>query len=81
MSHTPHELAEEFPDAKTRIHDLKESDPHFARLADQYHEINREIHRIETNVEPASDLHETDLRKKRLYLKDQISARLNAVES
>ena len=77
MSHTPHELAEEFPDAVARIHDLKTNDPHFARLAEQYHELNRQIHRIETDVEPASDEHQTELRKKRMYLKDQIAARLN----
>ena len=52
MSHTPHELAEEFPDATDRIHALKETDGHFARLADEYHAVNRQIHRIETNVEP-----------------------------
>lgn len=73
MSHTPHELTEEFPDAVKRIHELKTNDPHFARLADQYHELNREIHRIETDVEPASDEHQTELRKKRMYLKDHIA--------
>ena len=46
MSHTPHELAEEFPDAADRIHELKQTDAHFARLADEYHELNRQIHRI-----------------------------------
>ena len=28
MSHTPHELAEEFPDKVQQIHDLKVSDAH-----------------------------------------------------
>ena len=32
MSHTPHELAAEFPEAVDKIHDLKTSNPHFARL-------------------------------------------------
>ena len=54
MSHTPHELAEEFPDKIDAMHALKESDAHFARLADEYHDINRAIHRAETNVEPSS---------------------------
>ena len=78
MSHTPHELAEEFPEHVDRIRDLKEADPHFAKLADQYHAVNREIHRIETDIEPASDDYQNQLRKKRLYLKDQISAILLA---
>ena len=51
MSHTPHELAAEFPDDTEILHELKTSDAHFARLADAYHEVNREIHRIEAMVE------------------------------
>ncbi len=78
MSHTPHELAEEFPDLADKIHTLKTSDAHFAKLADQYHELNRQIHRIETDVEPASDEHQTELRKQRMALKDEIYALLKA---
>lgn len=78
MSHVPHELAEEFPDAVERIHALKTSDAHFAKLADEYHELNREIHRAETDVEPISDAHMTDLRKKRMALKDEIYTMLTA---
>ena len=74
MSHVPHELAEEFPEHTDKIHDLKINDAHFARLSDQYHTINREIHRIETGVEPTSDAYETELRKKRMLLKDEIAA-------
>ena len=77
MSHVPHELAEEFPNAVDKLHDLKVSNAHFAKLADEYHTINREIHRIETGVEAASDMRETDLRKQRMRLKDEISGMLN----
>ena len=76
MSHTPHELAEEFPDKVDRIHDLKESDAHFRKLFDTYHEINRAIHRAETNVEPTDQFHEEDMRKQRMRLKDEIAAAL-----
>jgi uncharacterized protein YdcH (DUF465 family) len=34
---------------------------------------NRKIHRIETEIEPASDLALEDYKKKRLALKDEIS--------
>jgi uncharacterized protein YdcH (DUF465 family) len=78
MSHTPHELTEEFPDLADKIHALKTSDAHFARLADEYHELNRQIHRIETDVEPASDEHQTELRKQRMALKDELYALLKA---
>jgi uncharacterized protein len=76
MSHVPHELAEEFPDQKDRIHEMKASSAHFARLADEYHEVNRAIHRAETRVEPVSDEVEQDLRRKRLHLKDEIASML-----
>lgn len=77
MSHTPHELAEEFPDKVGVMHELNQSDAHFARLADEYHELNRTIHRAETNVEPIEDLAEVELRKKRAALKDEIWAILS----
>ncbi|WP_406645468.1 DUF465 domain-containing protein [Aliisedimentitalea scapharcae] len=72
MSHTPHELAEEFPDKVDAISALKQSDAHFAKLSEEYHEINRAVHRAETNVEPIEELAEVDLRKKRAALKDEI---------
>ncbi|KCZ82805.1 YdcH family protein [Hyphomonas jannaschiana] len=78
MSHTPHELTEEFPDLADKIHELKTSNAHFAKLADEYHELNRQIHRIETDVEPASDEHQTELRKQRMALKDEIYNMLKA---
>jgi len=72
MSHTPHELSEEFPEHAARISELKASDAHFARLTEQYHEINRSVHRAETNIEPMEDLAEQQLRKQRAALKDEI---------
>ena len=76
MSHTPHELADESPDMTDKIHALKQSDTHFSKLADAYHEVNREIHRHETRVEPVSEQAESELRKKRMMLKDEIAVLL-----
>lgn len=73
MSHTPHELHDEFPDAGQILHDLKMSNAHFVKLADQYHEVNREIHRIESGVEAASDERAETLKKSRLHLVDEIA--------
>ena len=78
MSHVPHELPEEFPDKIDVMHDLKLNDAHFQRLAEEYHELNRQIHRVETGVEPTSEQFETELRKKRLHLKDEIASILAA---
>ena len=76
MSHVPHELAEEFPDKAEKIHALKEGDAHFRKLFDEYHDLNRAIHRAETNVEPTDDLNATRMRKERMRLKDEIAAML-----
>lgn len=78
MSHTPHELAEAFPDDADKLHALKTENAHFAKLADEYHELNRQIHRAETDVEPTDDLHMTEMRKKRLAMLDEIRAMLHA---
>jgi uncharacterized protein YdcH (DUF465 family) len=78
MSNTPHELAEEFPGHVERISVLKQTDAHFARLAEQYHEVNRQVHRAETHVEPISPVAESDLRKTRAALKDEIWGLLRA---
>ena len=77
MSHTPHELAEEFPDRVEQMSALKQSDAHFSKLFDDYHEINRSVHRAEINVEPTDDLHMAEMRKQRLAIKDEIWVILN----
>lgn len=76
MTHVPHGLHEEFPQAAAAISRLKIGDAHFARLAETYESLNREIHRIESEVEPASDQVLEDLKKKRVKLKDEIAAML-----
>lgn len=78
MANTPHELAEEFPAEAGKISALKETDAHFARLVEEYHTVNRDVHRAETRVEPVSEEHEAELRKQRAALKDQIWQRLCA---
>lgn len=77
MTHTPHELAEEFPEHVEKIHELKLKDAHFTRLADEYHVLNRSVHRVETGTEPVSPFAETEMRKKRMALKDEIAAILS----
>jgi len=78
MSHTPHELAEEFPEHVEKMSELKQSDAHFAKLFDAYHDINRAVHRAETNVEPTDDFNMESMRKERLKLKDEIYGMLTA---
>lgn len=78
MSHTPHELHEEFPEYRDKMVALKEQDTHFAKLFDQYHEVNRAVHRAETLMEPTDHFHEEELRKQRALLKDRIYRILSA---
>jgi uncharacterized protein YdcH (DUF465 family) len=79
MSHVAHELHEEFPEQAEAIHNLKSGNAHFARLAEEYHTLNRSIHRMETNVEPSDDATIEGLKKKRLSLKDEIAGFLATV--
>ena len=38
MTHVAHELHAEFPNDADTLHKLKVNDPHFAKLADHYHD-------------------------------------------
>ncbi|MFN3643289.1 MAG: YdcH family protein [Gemmobacter sp.] len=78
MSNTPHELAAEFPGQADRLHALKAANAHFARLVEEYHDINRAVHRAETRAEIVTEDHEARLRKRRLALKDEIARMLAA---
>lgn len=72
MSHVPHELTDELPEYKEQIHMLKTTDAHFARLFDDYHDVNREIHRAEAAGINITDEHHEALKRKRLQLKDEL---------
>ena len=50
------------------------NNPHYVTLADRYHEVNGEIHRIEAEIETPSDDYTETLKKKRLALLDEIAA-------
>lgn len=79
MSHTPHDLHAEFPDATEALHALKVGNVQFNKLAAQYHDVNREIHRIESGIEPVSDDRTEALKKQRLAMLDQVSEMIYAV--
>jgi uncharacterized protein YdcH (DUF465 family) len=72
MSNTPHTLSAEFPDQLDAIHDLKVSDPVFAKLLLDYDEVNDNIHRAETRLDAVSEEAERVLRRRRLTIKDAI---------
>jgi len=67
-----HDLAQEFPEYKDRIHELKTSNAHFASLFEEYENLDKEIYRIEEQIETPSDEYTEQLKQKRVELKDQL---------
>lgn len=67
-----HSLINEFPEMRERIHQMKTSDNHFARLFAEYDAAEHAVHRIESGAEAASDAHLETLKKQRLSLKDEL---------
>ncbi len=74
MSNTPHTLQEEFPGEEARITELKTSNTRFAKLLEEYDEVNDKVHRAESRIDTVSDEHEEGLRRSRSRIKDQIYA-------
>ncbi|MBB5319606.1 YdcH family protein [Marinobacter oulmenensis] len=72
MTLEKHDLLRELPESKESIHELKTHDTHFARLFEEYHELDHEIHRIESGAEHTADEYLETQKKKRLSLKDQL---------
>ncbi len=67
-----HDLIHELPEHKERIHELKTSNAHFAKLFDKYHDIDHQVKRIEEGIETPSDDFTEELKKERLHLKDEL---------
>jgi hypothetical protein len=73
-----HDLIHEFPQYRERIHTLKTSNAHFAKLFEEYHIATREVERLEVGGMPVADESFEELKKKRLKLKDGLYAMLVA---
>lgn len=67
-----HILSEEFPEYKEKIHELKIGNDEFAALYQEYIDTDKEIYRIEEEIETPSDEYTENLKKKRLLLKDRL---------
>ena len=67
-----HSLVQEFPEYKDKIHELKISDPEFAKLFEKYDDIDKEIYRIEMQIENTSDEYVENLKIRRVQLKDTL---------
>mgnify|MGYP001828552219 FL=1 len=69
-----HDLIHELPEYRERIHELKVSDENFRKMFDEYHELDHQIIRMEEGIETPSDDVLEELKKQRLFLKDQLFA-------
>ncbi|HUV22854.1 MAG TPA: YdcH family protein [Gammaproteobacteria bacterium] len=67
-----HDLVHELPEHRDTIHKLKTTNNHFARLFDEYHQVDHEVRRIETGIENTSDEYLDERKKVRLNLKDEL---------
>ncbi|MGO4821315.1 MULTISPECIES: YdcH family protein [unclassified Flavobacterium] len=67
-----HNLIHEFPEYEDKIHELKVNDEHFRELFDEYHELEHEIHRINTDFEVVTDEYAHELKAKLLFIKDEL---------
>jgi uncharacterized protein YdcH (DUF465 family) len=81
MSHVAHDLHAEFPNDGEILHELKVSDRHFRTVSDRYHDVNKEIHRIESEVEAASDERAEELKKQRLLILDEVAAMISKAKA
>lgn len=76
MTTEKHDLAHDFPELREKIHELKTSNAHFARLFDEYHVVDREVRRIEDEIETPADNYVESVKLKRVQLKDELYAML-----
>ncbi|WGK93923.1 MULTISPECIES: YdcH family protein [Flavobacterium] len=67
-----HDLLHELPEYQDRIHQLKVNNAHFRKVFDDYHELEHEIHRINTGVETTTDEHLHQLKANLLFMKDEL---------
>ena len=81
MSVEKHDLLHEFPDHHHTIRHLKMNDNHFARLFEQYNELDHEVRRIEEGAENTSDDYLETRKKERVLLKDQLYSMIRSTEA
>lgn len=67
-----HDLAHEFPEHLEKMHELKTTDAHFAKLFNSYDEDNHAIAKYELGGAVISEDALEELKKKRLVTKDEI---------
>ena len=73
-----HSLAQDLPEYREAIHDLKMNSAHFARILEEYEELDKQIVRTEQGLEHIPDLELDALKLKRVQIKDDLVRQLQA---
>lgn len=76
-----HSFLNEFPNHHHTIRHLKMNDAHFARLFEQYNELDHEVFRIESGETPSEDAYVETKKKERMQLKDALFAMVKKEEA
>ena len=76
-----HDLHHEFPEYLDSIHALKASSEPFGEMYDEYHQLTREVERLEEEDLPVDDFTIETMKKQRLLLKDQMYRMLVAYKN
>jgi len=81
MSEAGHDLHALFPGHGPALHSLKLENTHFRKLADEHHDLEVAIQRYEASLAAVSDEELENLKKKRLFILDEISALITKQEA
>ena len=68
-----HPLNREFPELTAQLHALLSSDGHFARLAEEYEELDKRIYEVESGRVAIDEMLLLGLKMQRVSLKDELA--------
>lgn len=68
----PHNLLHEFPELEGKIEGMRATNPDFARLMNDYDDLDARVRQLEELGIPVADETIEELKKERLVLKDRL---------
>jgi uncharacterized protein YdcH (DUF465 family) len=68
-----HPLSREFPELQAQLLSLLASDGHFARLAEEYEELDKRIYEVESGRVAMDEILLLGLKMQRVSLKDELA--------
>ncbi|UTW06658.1 YdcH family protein [Pseudomonas benzenivorans] len=71
-----HPLSREFPQFENEMRALLQADGHFARLAQEYEELDKRIYEVEDGRVAMDEMELLGLKMQRVSLKDEVASML-----